>query len=53
MFYIAEKLGHFPKGLTHDFGQKFELSSWFVFIKNRPRNYIRGCSLKKRSRPTG
>ena len=21
----------FPKGLTHDFAQKFENSSWFVF----------------------
>ena len=38
------KIGHFPKGLTHDFGQKFELSSWFVFIENRLRNDVWGCS---------
>ena len=34
----------FPKELTHIFGQKFELSSLFVFIKNRPRNDVWGCS---------
>ena len=46
-------MGYFPKGLTHDFGQKFELSPRFVFIEKRPRNYVRGCSGKKKSRPTG
>ena len=50
----SRKMGHFPQGLTHDFGQKFELSSLLAFyLKKGPRNYIRRCSLKKRSRPTG
>ena len=26
-------MGYFPKRLTHDFGQKFELSSLCVFIE--------------------
>ena len=30
---------NFPKGLTHTFGQKLELSSLFVFIENRPRMF--------------
>ena len=30
------KIGNFPKGLTHDFGQKFELFSWFIFLKIGP-----------------
>ena len=29
---------------SHDFGQKFQLSSLFVFIENRPRNDVWGCS---------
>ena len=40
MYLIFPKNRKFFKGLTHDFGQKFELSSWFVFIKNRPRNDV-------------
>ena len=31
----SRKMGYFPKGLTHDFGQKIELSSLFISIKNR------------------
>ena len=33
-------IGNFQKGLTHDLGQKFELSFLFVFIENRPRNDV-------------
>ena len=33
MYVICPKNQKFSKGLT----QKFELSSWFVFIENRPR----------------
>ena len=29
-------IGYFPKGLIHDFGQKFELSSSFVLLKLDP-----------------
>ena len=39
----VRKIGNFKKGLTHDLGQKFELSSLFVFIENRPRNDVWGC----------
>ena len=35
---------YFPKGLTHDFGQQFELFSLFVFIEERPRNNVWGSS---------
>ena len=28
------KIGTFAKGIVHDFGQKVEVSSCFVFIKN-------------------
>ena len=45
----VRKIGNFQKGLTHDFGQKFELSSLFVFIEKGTRNKIWGCSRKKRS----
>ena len=44
MYLISPKNRKFPKGLTHDFGQKFEPSSLFVFIENRPRNDVWGCS---------
>ena len=27
---------HFPKGLSHDFRQKFEISSEFNFLRTRP-----------------
>ena len=29
------KIGIFAKGIVHDFGQKVELFSCFVFLKNR------------------
>ena len=41
---MSKKKKNFPKGLTHDLSQKFELSSLFVFIENRPRNDVWGCS---------
>ena len=41
---MSEKSKNFPKGLTHDFGQKFEISSFSVFIENSPRNDVWGCS---------
>ena len=41
ILYVQE-IGNFPKGLTHDFGQKFQLSSLFLFIENRPRNKCLG-----------
>ena len=34
------KIGIFPKGLVHHFGQKFELFSTLVFMQNRPRKSI-------------
>ena len=40
----VRKIGNFPKQLNHDFGQKFELSSLFVFIEDRRRNDVWGCS---------
>ena len=43
-YLMCPKNRKFSKGLTHDFGQKFELSSLFVFIENRPRNDVWGCS---------
>ena len=30
----------FAKGIVHDFGQKVEVSSSFVFIKNRSRKSV-------------
>ena len=33
-------IGFFSKGLSHDFGQKLENSSWFVFGQSRPRKLI-------------
>ena len=38
----SRKTGYFAKGLTHDFDQKFDLSSLFVFIENTPRNDVWG-----------
>ena len=46
---MSKKKKNFPKGLTLDLGQKFELYSLFVFIENSPRNDVWGCSRKKRS----
>ena len=43
MLYVR-KIGNFPKGLTHDFAQKFELTLFFVFVENRPRNDVWECS---------
>ena len=41
----SRKTAYFPEELTNDFGQKFELSSLFVFFFfNRPRNDVWGCS---------
>ena len=34
------KIGIFAKGIVHDFGQKVEVFSSFVFIKNRSRKSI-------------
>ena len=49
MYLICRKNRKLSKGLGHDFGQKFDLSSLFVFIEKRPRNNVWGCSRKKRS----
>ena len=46
---MSEKSENFPKGLTRDFGQKFNVSSLFVFIDNRSRNDIWGFSRLKSS----
>ena len=43
IFYVP-KIGNFPWGLTHDFGQKFNLFSLSVSIEYRPRNDVWGCS---------
>ena len=48
----SQKIGYFPKGLTHDFGQKFSLFSSFVFIEINRRNDVWGCSRLKRSLST-
>ena len=40
----VRKIGNFQKGLTDVFGRKIELSSWFVFIENGPRNDVWACS---------
>ena len=34
------KIDIFAKGIVHDFGQKVEVFSSFVFIKNRPRKSV-------------
>ena len=38
--YEKCKIGNFPKGLVHRFGQKFEISSTLIFMQNRPRKSI-------------
>ena len=43
MYLICPKNRKFFK-FSHDFCQKFELSLLFVFIENRPRNDVWGCS---------
>ena len=35
-FQIAAILKFFSKGLTHGFGQKLEILSFFVYGQNRP-----------------
>ena len=44
MYLIFPKNRKFSKPVTHDFGRKLELSSWFVVIENRPTNDAWGCS---------
>ena len=34
------KIGIFAKGIVHDFGQKVEVFSSFVFIKNRSKKSV-------------
>ena len=34
------KIDIFAKGIVHDFGQKVEVFSFFVFIKNRSRESV-------------
>ena len=41
---MSEKLEIFQRGLAQDFGRKFELSSRFAFIENRPTNNVWGRS---------
>ena len=38
--YEKRKIGIFPKGLVHRFGQKFEISSTLIYMQNRPRKSI-------------
>ena len=45
----VRKIGNFPKELTYDLGQKFNLFPLSVFIENRPRNDVWRCSRLKRS----
>ena len=40
--YMVAKLD-FSKGLVHEFGLKFEISSLLVFGQNSPRNCVWGC----------
>ena len=35
-----QRIGLFAKGIVHDFGQKVEVFSSFVFIKNRSRKSV-------------
>ena len=43
---MVEKSDIFQKRLTHAFGQKLELFSFFCFIENRPRVDVWRCSGK-------
>ena len=43
------KIGIFAKGIVHDFGQKVEVFSSFVFIKNRSRKSVCDVLDKNRS----
>ena len=40
MGLIRRQIGIFAKGIVHDFGQKVEVFSSFVFIKNRSRKSL-------------
>ena len=37
---ITHKIGSFPKGLVHSFGEKFEILLTFRFMQNTPRKSI-------------
>ena len=39
-FKKKKKIGIFAQGIVHDFRQKFEVFSFFVFIKNRSRKSV-------------
>ena len=41
------KIGKFAKGIIHDFGQKVEVFSCFVFMKNRSRKSVADILDKK------
>ena len=41
------KICIFPKGLVYGFGQKFQISSSFLFEQNRPRKSVWWRSRKK------
>ena len=47
--YKSGKICIFPKGLVHGFGQKFELSSFFGFKQNRPKQAVLWPSTLKTS----
>ena len=40
MDFKTGQIGIFAKGIVHDFGQKVEVFSSFVFIKNRSRKSL-------------
>ena len=42
MLYVR-KIGNFPRGLTHHFAQKLEITLLFVFVENGPRNDVWEC----------
>ena len=44
MYLIFPKNGKFSKGVNPSFWSKIEHSLLFVFIENRPRNDVWGCS---------
>ena len=44
----SRKMGYFPNGLTHDFGQKLELSSLFFFLLNIGQEIMFGDVLDRK-----
>ena len=44
----SRKMGYFPNGLTHDFGQKLELSSLFFFLLNIGQEIMIGDVLDRK-----